>query len=116
MASSGKFGGHVRRRRILRKQDESAGESIREIQCFLVGKAGLSQRYVRIREVVVHGEAKIFQVCGHVSLGAGVGSIIIGNVVGGYAQVTRAVKVSSSRTPGCVIIEPMRKRALGHPL
>ena len=34
--------GHVQGRRIFRKQGESAEESIREIQCFLVGKASLA--------------------------------------------------------------------------
>ena len=41
-------GGHVQRRRILRKQGDSVEESTREIQCFLVEKACLAQRYKKI--------------------------------------------------------------------
>ena len=70
-------GGHVQHRRIFRKQGESAEESIREIQFFLVGKASLAQREkkisIRIREVVGNGEAKIIQLCGHVAPHVSVG-------------------------------------------
>ena len=70
--------------RILRKQGESAEESIREIYFILVGKAGLRQREkkiaIRVRELVGNGETEGTQVCGHVAPGGSVGRHVFGDV------------------------------------
>ena len=67
----------------------SAEGPIREIYCFLVGKASLDQEKqipVCIREVVGNCEAKIIQVCCHVAPGVSVGRHVVGESGGGRAQ------------------------------